>query len=147
LISVMGWSVAAFRPLDSDVVTQRFNDLGWLSLLSLVYTGVAQAVVIAAAVLQDKRPDPVFPRWVGYFNLWCAVLFLPGGAVFVFKNGPLAWDGIFCFWIPFVVFTAWVVGMSVIVLRFGIPHLEREEAHRADGSTTPDEHAGAGTMR
>jgi hypothetical protein len=58
---------------------------------------------------------PVFPRWVGYFNVWTAILFLPGPLCVFFRTGPLAWDGLFTWWIPFVLFAAWMVVMLVMI--------------------------------
>jgi hypothetical protein len=78
-------------------------------------TAILQPALIAVAVLQDRSTVPVFPRWVGWLNVWTVLLFLPGPFCVFFKTGPLAWDGIFPWWIPFIVFALWMVIMIVVV--------------------------------
>jgi len=60
------------------------------------------------------RNDPVtFPRWFGYLNVWFALLSLPGGAVLIFNDGPLAWNGVIAFWVPLAAFVVWMVGITI----------------------------------
>jgi hypothetical protein len=42
---------------------------------------------------------------------------LPGGAVMVFNDGPLAWNGVFAFWIPLVAFSVWMIAVTVVMLQ------------------------------
>ena len=60
-------------------------------------------------VLIDKREQPIFPRWFGYFNIWAATMFTPGSFNVFFHTGPLAWNGVFAFYIPVAVFAVWCV--------------------------------------
>jgi hypothetical protein len=69
-------------------------------------------------VLGDRNASPEMPRWVGFMNLWVAVLFIPGGFLTFFKTGPFAWNGVFVYWIPLVVFLGWYLVM-VVLLRQG----------------------------
>lgn len=69
----------------------------------------------------------MFPRWLGYLNFWCAFLFMPGGLVVFFKDGPFAWNGIIAWWLLLVAFGVWVVSMVVMVLK-ALAVQEREEA-------------------
>lgn len=50
-------------------------------------------------ILQD-RENRYFPRWLGYYNLWAALIFTPGTFNMFFHHGPLAWNGFIVFWIP-----------------------------------------------
>lgn len=111
------WANAAFRPEASAESVQRLNDLAWIPFLGLVSTAVVQNFVFGIAILQDKRPDPIFPRWMAYYTFWSAILFLPGGLIIAFKDGPLAWDGIISFWMVFVVFSTWVIVATVMTIR------------------------------
>lgn len=115
MIPALLLEVAAFRPNRSPEIIQALNDIPWLMFIGMGATAILQPALIAIATLQDKSPDPVFPRWVGYLNIWAVLLFLPGPVCVFFKTGPLAWDGIFPWWIPFVVFAAWLVIMIVVV--------------------------------
>ena len=71
----------------------------------------------AAAAGRPSPPRLTPPRGAGYLNVWTVLLFLPGPMCVFFKTGPFAWDGLFAWWIPFVVFMAWMVIMLVLVRR------------------------------
>jgi hypothetical protein len=62
---------------------------------------------------------------VGYFNLWCALLFVPGLACIYVTTGPLAWNGIISFWVVLTAFTIWLFVMAAMLLR-AIAAQERE---------------------
>jgi len=111
LLPLLVLSAAAFRPDRPVAITQALHDLGWILFIMPFVPFVVQNVSIGVAILQDKAANPVFPRWVGYFNFWVAFLFLPGGLLTFFKGGPFAYNGLLAFWIPVFVFCAWLVVM------------------------------------
>lgn len=78
---------------------------------------VGQLGALSVAIFSDRRAEPLFPRWFGYFNVWVALLLLPASAIIFFKTGPLAWTGVIGFWIPAAVFGVWYIVMTVILLR------------------------------
>jgi hypothetical protein len=117
LMPVIVLSVAAFRPERSPELTQTIHDLGWILLIMPFVPFAVQNACLGAAIVQDKAPVPTFPRWVGYFNFWVALLFIPGGLIPLFKTGPLAYDGVIAFWIPFAVFFIWLVIMPIVLHR------------------------------
>lgn len=103
----VNWSLAAFRPERSPEITQMLNDLGWFWFLFTATVPALQLMALGFAILGDKAAQPVLPRWLGYVNLWIAVLFLPGVLLTFFKAGPFAWNGLFVFWIPAAAFGLW----------------------------------------
>jgi hypothetical protein len=107
------WAAAAFRPDRNPEITQALSDFGWLLFITPIAPFILQYVIIAIAVFLDKRPTPLFPRWVAYLQIWIAVLFLPAFLAYFMKSGPFAWNGVFVWWIPFAVFTFWFVAMIV----------------------------------
>lgn len=124
MIPALLLEIAAFRLERSPEVIQALNDIPWMMFIGMGATAILQPFVVGVVVLagtgtgSDAGVTPaVFPRWVGYFNIWTAVLFLPGPLCVFFKTGPLAWDGLFTWWIPFVLFAAWMVIMIVMVDR------------------------------
>lgn len=117
VIPFMFFAITAFRPDRDPQLTMLLNDISWLLLLTPFSTFVAQNGAIAYAIFHDQSAQPVYPRWVAYFNLWVAVLFIPAGMAYLFKTGPFAWDGIFPFWIPAGVFFLWLAIMSILLLR------------------------------
>jgi hypothetical protein len=118
LFPMMVLSAAAFRPEQRDPeITQALNDVFWLMFVGIVGTLVVQAVVLTTASFLDRTVPATFPRWFGYLNAWYALLALPGGAVMVFNDGPLAWNGVFAFWIPLVAFSVWMIAVTVVMLQ------------------------------
>ena len=112
-------TAAAFRPERDAALILLLNDLGWIVFLMPFASFIVQNFAIGFAILGDKNVAPVFPRWVGFFTLWVAILFVPGGLLTFFKKGPFAWDGLFAFWVPLLVFLGWYLVMFVF-LRKGI---------------------------
>jgi hypothetical protein len=118
LFPMMVLSAAAFRPEQRDPeITQALNDVFWLMFVGIVGTLVVQALVLTTASFLDRTEPATFPRWFGYLNAWYALLALPGGAVMVFNDGPLAWNGVFAFWIPLVAFSVWMIAVTVVMLQ------------------------------
>jgi hypothetical protein len=115
--SCLLWGLAGFRPEHDPAIAQMLNDLAWLSLIVPVSCAIFQALAIGIAILGDKSEQPLFPRWSGYFNLWIGVSFVPGFAALFFKSGPFAWNGILPFWIPLSTLGAWLVVMTVLLLK------------------------------
>jgi hypothetical protein len=112
------WMAASFRfDARSADVTQALNDLGWILFMTVIWSLWVQLIAIGVAVLLDRRPEPVLPRWLGYLNLWAAVLILPAGIVLFFKSGPFAWNGIVGFYVPLVAFCLWIGSTTVCVHR------------------------------
>ncbi|MCW3013491.1 MAG: lipoprotein [Solirubrobacterales bacterium] len=122
------WMATSFSPGRSPEVTQALDTLAWIPFVANVPPAVAQCVAIGAAVLGDRRERPVFPRWVRYFNLWVAFLFLPGVLVLFFHGGPFGWNGLVVFWVVAALFGGWFFVMSH-VLRKAIH--ERHQAQSA----------------
>jgi hypothetical protein len=114
---LMFWAVTAFRPGDSAELVRKFNDLAWLTFLGIVSTAIVQIFAFAYVILTDNRQTPVFPRWFGYFNFWCGLIFVPADLIFFFKSGPLAWNGIISFYLVFIVLAIWLVVVTIMTGR------------------------------
>jgi hypothetical protein len=106
----------AFRPHRNPELLQLINDVAWLPFIGAFAPAVIQGLAIAIACFQDTE-EKVFPRWLGYFNIWCALLFIPAALINFFKTGPFAWNGVFCFWLPLTVFSIWFFVMFAMIRR------------------------------
>jgi hypothetical protein len=122
-------NVAAFRPDRNPMVTQAISDVAWLLFVTPIPLFFFQEVPIAVAILMDRSPRPVFPRWVGYANLWIPLTFLPALLPYFFKTGPLAWQGLLVFYLGLATFGAWVVVMMWALLNANRRQAEDGEAH------------------
>jgi hypothetical protein len=115
-LPVMIWIAIAYRPEStSPELILRMNDMAWLCFINPVCIIFFQGLSIGVCVLNDKRENPVFPRWFGFFNIWLVILYLPGSFVPLFKSGPFAWNGIFPWWIPVFLFVTWMVTTTVLL--------------------------------
>jgi hypothetical protein len=99
IFPVICFAVASYRPERDPELVQLLNDLGWIPLLGVFAPALAQVGAISVAVLADKHPEPIFPRWTAYAMLWSGLLFCPAIALLFFKDGIWAWNGLMAFWI------------------------------------------------
>lgn len=105
---------AAFRPdrVAEDILL--VSDIAWLTFVGAFPLPLFQNIAIAVAILGYPGQTEL-PRWLGYFNLWVALMFVPAGFVFFFKGGPFAWDGIVGFWVGITVFGLWLFVMFAVL--------------------------------
>jgi hypothetical protein len=74
--------------------------------------------MLAIAVCILGAPDEkVFPRWLGYANLWFAILLLPGALCTYVKDGVFAWNGLVGWWITIFTFFAFWTTNSVMLFK------------------------------
>lgn len=111
MLPIMVFAITAFRPERDPALTQMLNDMGWLVIIPAFPTFIAQFGAIAAGVFADHSAEPIYPRWVGYFNIWIAILFVPGGFAYFVRTGAFAWDGILAFWAAAGAFFVWLLVM------------------------------------
>lgn len=104
------WLALAYRPANLEPSTmQLINDFCWMMFIGAWPPAVLQATVIGVCILKDRSATPVYPRWVGFANLWIAFLFMPGALIPFVKSGPFAWDGVLAFWLVAVAFFGWIL--------------------------------------
>jgi hypothetical protein len=117
MIPAMLWAVTAFRPDRSPETTQTLNDVAWFIVVMPWAPFMAQNFAFAFAILTDSRRRPLFPRWLGYLNIWATIVYTPAIVLQFFKDGPFAWNGLFVFWLPAVVFGIQFVANTVWLLK------------------------------
>jgi hypothetical protein len=117
MIPAMLWAVTAFRPDRSPETTQTLNDVAWFIVVMPWAPFMAQNFAFAFAILADARSRPLFPRWLGYLNIWATIVYTPAIVLQFFKDGPFAWNGLFVFWLPAVVFGIQFLANTVWLLK------------------------------
>ena len=103
------FAIAAFRTDRDPGDIVMLNDVAWLLLFTGIMPFIVQNLAIGVAVLND--PSHVFPRWVGFLNLWVAFAFLPDVLAYFFKTGPFAWNGVMVFWLALTAYSVFLVAM------------------------------------
>jgi hypothetical protein len=112
------WMAASFRyDGRGPEITQALHDLGWILFVTVIWSLWVQLIAIGAAILIDRSPAPVLPRWLGYLQIWVAMLILPAGVVLFFKTGPFAWNGLVGIYIPLVGYAVWMTMTTIAVDR------------------------------
>ena len=113
----MLWGVAAYTPARDPQVTAVMHELGTLTFVSVVpyYLFLFVAVIVACFGKPTVSHSP-FPRWFGYFSAWIALMFEAGPLAYLTKTGPVAWNGVLAFWMPFILVVAW---LSVMIPLLG----------------------------
>jgi hypothetical protein len=108
--------VVEFRPDHTPAEIRLLSDMTWLPFVGFTGPALVQWTCIGLAILHDKREHPILPRWAAYLNFWLMLLTIPAFALYFFKTGPLAWNGIFCFWIPLAAFCGWMIAMTYFMV-------------------------------
>ena len=126
------WGVAAFTPDRPAEVTTIIHELGLLTLTTTDQYYIFNMVAIGIVSLKFKNHDAAsgWPRWLGYFTLWAALAFEVGALAFMFKTGPFSWNGVMVFWMPLVVYGAWITVVSAYQLH--ALKLQAKERRAAD---------------
>jgi hypothetical protein len=93
------------------------NDVAYLQFIGGLALIMPMFFVLAVVALTDRTSSPVFPRWTGYASIMTFILFLPDQAIFFFKTGPFAWNGLFAFWIPLTLFGSWFFMVAYLIQR------------------------------
>ena len=118
LMTMMFQEMAAFRPLTrSPEMVLLLSDATWIPFVGAWFTGVPQWLLVGVVILNDRRDQPIMPRWSGYVNIWIALLTLPSTGLFFLKTGPFAWDGLFSFWMAGFCFFGWVTVMAPVLIK------------------------------
>ena len=103
------WGVAAFTPTRAPELTAMLNEVANISLITTGQFYIFNVVPIVYLGLKAK-PDPLnaFPRWLCWLTAFLTVVGEMGILAYLFKTGPLAWDGLLAFWIPFGLYFGWI---------------------------------------
>jgi hypothetical protein len=125
----MIWGVIAFEPTRPAEITSALNQLANLTLVTTDQFYIFQMIAVWVVAMKAKAdPLSAFPRWLGWMNLWIAIIFEVGAPSFLFKTGPWAWNGLIVFWMPFTFYFLWQIVMYISM--FGA--LKRQEAAGVD---------------
>ena len=117
MIPIAMWEGIALRPDVGPAITLRLNDVATVMFVGVVAPAVLEAILLGVAMLADRRNTPLFPRWIGYFNIVAGIAFIPGGFCGLTTTGVFSWNGFLSWWFPLSVFFVWVVVNTYAVLR------------------------------
>lgn len=107
----------AFRPNVSPEIIGMLADIGMFMLVIPGLVGLVQYCITGLVILLDERDEPIMPRWVGYVCIWVGIISLPGVLIPFFKTGIFAWNGIFAFWVPAILFGVMLTVLTWAMIR------------------------------
>jgi hypothetical protein len=135
MLPLSWWMTAAYRADRDPQAIQVLSDQGWMWFVGCLYPAATQWTCIGIAILRDTADRPVFPRWLGYLNLWCAAGSLPAVGIYFVKSGPFAWNGVLSWWLPVTVFGVWLLAMFYgLLTAIG----EQERTRPTEVAASPD---------
>jgi hypothetical protein len=102
------WIVSAYRDEFDASVIQAFYDWAWFAfLLGWIYLAIEMAAT-GVVELMDHRDEPMVPRWLTWLTFaGAATLIFAAGPAF-FKSGPFAYHGLLAFYLPVVIWGAYI---------------------------------------
>jgi hypothetical protein len=96
LLAAICCLTATFRGDLDPQVTALLYDITFLSFVGSLGCFTTNYLIFAVAVLLDD--NEVFPKWMAYVTIWQIVTELLAAPVFIFRTGPLSWNGVISFW-------------------------------------------------
>lgn len=118
LMPIVVWFAALYRPHEtSPELLQRLNDLGWIMFIIAFVPFVAWVWSVGLCILSDESENPLYPRWSGWLSLLLGFLQIPPVVLPAFHDGPFAWDGLMCWWVPATDFFAFYLVMLALTIR------------------------------
>jgi hypothetical protein len=109
--------IATFRVGQIDPgITMTLNDAAMFSFLVWAPFDL-WLIALALAILLDPSDRPALPRWTAWLSIWAALLSFPAAFISFAKTGPLAYNGLLGYYVPFVVFFVWFPPMAWAVIR------------------------------
>ena len=117
LVPAMLFMVTAFRPHRNPEITLTLNDMSYIFLIIPWPPFMAQMFAFSYSILMDKQARPLFPRWLGYLNIWWPLMISPSTLLPFFKTGPFDWRGLLVLWIPAIGFIGQFVAGGAMLVR------------------------------
>ncbi|MBO2447678.1 hypothetical protein J4573_11310 [Actinomadura barringtoniae] len=122
LFAAFSFLTAAFRPDRDPHLLALLYDVGLLTFIGSLGCFATQYLILAIAILLDK--NGIFPTWMAYVSIWQIVTELVAAPLFVFKDGPFAWDGSISFYLGTAIFAVYQTCMIILLRQI----IERQPA-------------------
>ncbi|GAB3383501.1 hypothetical protein NCG89_13600 [Spongiibacter taiwanensis] len=116
-LNACAWIVCSYRAQTDPHVIQAFSDWAWFAFLfGWVYLAI-EMISSAIVELKDKREQPLVPHWMAWITLFSASTMLGAIGPAFFKSGPFAYHGLIAFYVPVLVWGAYLVVTNTFLYR------------------------------
>lgn len=97
---------------------QYLNDLGYFTLILTWPLTAIQMLVTFIAGWADKRPNDQkwIPAWFQWFSFISAISFIPGTFIPWFYEGPLSYNGVLAYTVPYTLWMIWILVATKMIL-------------------------------
>jgi hypothetical protein len=109
------FAAAAFRLDRNPHIIAFLYDMGFVGFVGFLGCFVVQYMVFATAIFLDK--NEIFPKWLGYITIWGILTELVAAPVWVFREGPYAWNGMISFYLGTMVYVVWITSLMLMLAR------------------------------
>jgi len=92
------FATTVYRLDRSPELTQLLNDLSWILFAMPFPSLLCQDLAFSYAILLDRRPEPLYPRWLAFVASGLTLTFWPALGVHCVHHGAVAWNGGLAFW-------------------------------------------------
>ncbi|KAH7133992.1 integral membrane protein [Dactylonectria macrodidyma] len=109
------FAATAYRLERPPELTQLLNDVSWILFAMPFASLLAQDLAFSYAILLDRRPRPLFPRWLSFVTTGLTLTFWPAIGVHCVRSGAVAWNGGLAFWTAGVGGGVQIIVISIFV--------------------------------
>ncbi len=127
LFAAFSFLTATFRPDRDPHLVALLYDVGLLTFVGSLGCFATNYLVLAVAIFLDK--NKIFPTWFAYVSIWQIVTELLAAPVFIFKQGPFAWNGAISFYEGTALFGVYAACL-IMLLRKAIEQQSPDERVR-----------------
>jgi hypothetical protein len=124
LFCALSFLTAALRPDRDPRIIALLYDIGMMTFVGSLGCFATAYMVLALAIFLDK--NEIFPKWFAYITIWQIVTELMAAPIFIFTDGPFAWDGSISFWMGTAIFGIWECCLIVLLYR-AVKHQPADE--------------------
>ena len=115
LLAAMFLTVGAMRPDRDPAILSFLYDAAFMTFVGTMGVFLVGTAIWMLAILLDK--NRVFPLWFGYLNICNLLTEVVVAPVWIFREGPFAWNGVVTFWVDTMVFAVYTAVFIVMLRR------------------------------
>ncbi|HEY1077703.1 MAG TPA: hypothetical protein VGE51_13515 [Fontimonas sp.] len=115
LLAAIFLTVGALRPDRDPAILSWLYDAAFMTFVGTMGVFLIGTAVWMTAILLDK--NRVFPLWFGYLNICNLLTEVVVAPVWIFHEGPFAWNGVITFWVDTLVFVAYTAAFITLLRR------------------------------
>ena len=121
------WLASALHFEEKTVESVKvMYDLGWMWYNPTVIVSVLQLTATGLVILLYGRQKPLYPGWMSWFTFAIAFSFLFAFFTPFVRTGPLAWNGLLCFWLALGLYFVWFIIFPIYTVK-AINTIQEEE--------------------